>query len=81
MYMRRQVFPHAPSPTMTSFLRMDSVIMGVCGSRWDGVDLDKGLHRVNSRSKKGMGLGSRERANIVKNKRARKRREGYLVRR
>ena len=25
-YIRRQVLPHAPSPTMTSFLRMDSVI-------------------------------------------------------
>ena len=26
-YMRRHVFPQAPSPTMTNFLRMDSVIV------------------------------------------------------
>ena len=26
-YIKRQVFPHAPSPTMTNFLRMDSAIV------------------------------------------------------
>jgi hypothetical protein len=51
-YIKRQVFPHAPSPTMTSFLRMDSaivkgVVFGCCWMEmgWDGIERSSTISR------------------------------------
>ena len=49
-YIKRQVFPHAPSPTMTSFLRMDSAIVKCDDVYWmkmgcDGVEKSSTISR------------------------------------